>query len=97
MPKTLKPEMEAQVEALAERLALTDRDAHERVLKMALDDLDAKVPPLRRKMTPEEIAAEKAHWLKVGHQLRAKYPYDDEQPPSKVWQEELYDEQGLPK
>ena len=97
MPTNLKPEMEAQIEALAERLALTDSNAHERVLKMALDDLDAKVPPLRLKMTPEEIAAEKAHWLEVGRQLRAKYPYNDDQPPSKVWQEELYDEQGLPK
>ena len=58
---------------------------------------DAKVSPPRRKMTPEEIAAEKAHWLEIGRQLRAKYPYDDDHPPSKVWQEELYDEQGLPK
>ncbi len=97
MSTTLKPEMEAQIEALAERLALTDPDAHERVLKMALDDLDAKVPPLRRKMTPEEITEEKAHWLEVGRQLREKYSYDDDHPPSKVWQEELYDEQGLPK
>ena len=97
MPTTLKPEMEAQIEALAERLALTDPDAHERVLKMALDDLDAKVPPLKCKMTPEEVAEEKAHWLEVGRQLRAKYPYDDDHPPSKVWQEELYDDQGLPK
>ena len=97
MPTTLKAEMEAQIEALAERLALTDSDAHERVLKMALDELDAKVPPLSRKMTPEEIAEEKAHWLAVGRQLRAKYPYDDDHPPSKVWQEELYDDQGLPK
>ena len=87
MPTTLKPEMEAQIEALAERLALTAPDAHERVLKMALDDLDAKVLPLRRKMTLEEIAEEKAHWLEVGRQLRAKYPYDDDYPPSKVWQE----------
>lgn len=69
------------------RLALTDPNAHERVLQTALDDLDAKVPPLRRKMTPEEIAEEKAHWLEVGRQLRAKYPYDDDHPPSKVWQE----------
>ena len=97
MPTILKPEMEAQIEALAERLALTNPDAHKWVLKMALDDLDAKVPPLRHKMTPEEIAAEKAHWMEVGRQLRAKYPYDDDHPPSKVWQEELYDEQGLPK
>ena len=97
MPTTLKPEMEAQIEALAERLALTDPDAHERVLKMALDALDAKVPPPRCKMTPEETAEEKAHWLEVGRLLRAKYPYDDDHPPSKVWQEELYDDQGLPK
>ncbi len=48
-------------------------------------------------MTPEEIAEEKAHWLEVGRQLRAKYPYDDDHPPSKVWQEELYNDQGLPK
>ena len=59
--------------------------------------MDAKVPPLRRKMTPEEIAAEKAHWLEVGRKLSAKYPYDDDHPPSKVWQEELYDDQGLPR
>ena len=97
MTTTLKPEMEARVAALAERLDVTAPDAHEQVLEMALDELDAKVPPPRHKMTPEEIAAEKAHWLEIGRQLRAKYPYDDDHPPSKVWQEELYDEQGLPK
>lgn len=64
---------------------------------MALDALEAKVPPRRQKMTPEEIAAEKAYWLEIGRRLRAEYPYDDDHPPSKVWQEELYDEQGLPK
>lgn len=58
MPTTLKPKMEAQIESLAERLALTDPNAHERVLQTALDDLDAKVPLLRRKMTPAEIAKE---------------------------------------
>ena len=64
---------------------------------MALDALDAKVPPLRQKMTPEEIAEEYRILSAAGCQLRAKYPYDDDHPPSKVWQEELYDEQGLPK
>lgn len=97
MATTLKPEMEARIAELAERLDVTAPDAHEQVLNMALDDLDAKAPPPRCKMTPEEIAAEKAHWLEIGRQLRAKYPYDDDHPPSKVWQEELYDAQGLPK
>ena len=64
---------------------------------MALDDLDAKAPPRRQKMTPEEIAAEYRILSAAGRQLRAEYPYDDDHPPSKVWQEELYDEQGLPK
>ena len=99
MPKTLKQEMEAQIEALAERLSLTDPDAHERVLKMALDDLDAKIPPLRRKMTPEEIAAEYRILSEAGRRWREEHPdeYDEDNPPSKIWQEELYDEQGLPK
>lgn len=99
MPTTLKPEMEAQIEALAERLALTDADAHERVLKMALDDLDAKVPQLRRKMTPEEIDAEYRILSAAGRRWREEHPeeYDENNPPSKAWQEELYDEQGLPK
>lgn len=97
MTTTLKPEMEARIAALAERLDVTAPDAHEQVLNMALDDLDAKVPPLRQKMTPEEIAAEKAYWLEIGRRLREEYPYDDDHPPSKVWQEELYDEKGLPK
>ena len=47
-------------------------------------------------MTPEEIAEEYRILSAAGRRLRAEYPYDDDQPPSKVWQEELYDEQGLP-
>ena len=97
MAITLKPEMEARIAALAERLDITAPDAHEQVLNMALDDLDAKAPPPRRKMTPEEIAEEYRILSEIGRQLRAEYPYDDDHPPSKVWQEELYDEKGLPK
>lgn len=99
MSTPLKPEMEAQIEALVERLALTDPNAHERVLQMALDDLDAKVPPLRRKMTPEEIAEEYRILSAAGRRWREEHPeeYDEDNPPSKAWPEELYDEQGLPK
>ena len=96
MATTLKPEMEARIAELAERLDVTAPDAHEQVLNMALDELEAKVPPLGRKMTPEEIAEEYRILSAAGRRLRAEYPYDDDQPPSKVWQEELYDEQGLP-
>ena len=97
MATTLKPEMEARIAALAERLDFTAPDAHDRVLEMALDELDAKVPPLRQKMTPEEIAEEYRILSAAGRRLRAEYPYDEDHPPSQVWQEELYDEQGLPK
>jgi hypothetical protein len=99
MATTLKPEVEARIAALAERLALTAPDAHDRVLTMALDELDAKVPPPRRKMTSEEIAAEYRTLSAAGRRWREEHPdeYDEDQPPSKAWQEELYDEQGLPK
>ena len=48
-------------------------------------------------MTPEEMEAEVAYWRKVAKRNRMLHPFDDENPPSKVWQEELYDERGLPK
>ena len=48
MATTLKPEMEARIAELAERLDVTAPDAHEQVLNMALDELEAKVPPLGR-------------------------------------------------
>ncbi len=69
------------------------------MLKMALDDLDAKVPPLRRKMTPEASAAEYRILSEAGRRWREEHPdeYDEDNPPSKAWQEDLYDEQGLPK
>lgn len=65
------------------------------MLKAALDDLDAKTP--NHKMTPDEIEAEIAYWSQVAKRNRALHPFDDDNPPSRVWQEELYDERGLPK
>ena len=96
MATTLKPDMEERIAELAKRLDFAGPDAAERVLKMALDDLDAKVPKPRRKMTPEEKAAEIAYWSEIGRRNRALHPFDDENPPSKVWQDELYDEHGIP-
>ena len=102
MATTLKPDMEERIAELAKRLDFTGPDASERVLKMALDDLDAKTPKPRRKMTPKEKEDE----LKVldklteaGRRWREEHPdeYDENYPPSIAWQDELYDDQGLPK
>jgi len=91
--------MEARIAALAKRLDLTEPDAHERVLSRAIDALDAEVPPLRQKMTPEKIAAEYKMLSAAGRRWREENPAecDGDRLPSKTWQEALYDEQGLPK
>ena len=98
MTTELKPETVARLTDLARRLGFAGPDAPERVLQMALDDLDAKAAPPRRKMTPEEIAAEYKALSAAGRHWREEHPdeYDEDNPPSKAWQEELYDEQGLP-
>ena len=99
MAMMLKPETEARIADLAKRLGFAGRNATDQVLKMALDALDAKTPPARRKMTPEEMEAEYRFLSAAGRRWREEHPdeYDEKNPPSKVWQEELYDERGLPK
>ena len=95
----LKPETEARIADLAKRLGFAGQNATDQVLKMALDALDAKTPPARRKMTAEEMEAEYRFLSAAGRRWREEHPdeYDEKNPPSKVWQEELYDERGLPK
>ncbi len=99
MATALKPEMEARIADLANRLGFDGPDAAERVLAMALDDLDAKTPTPRRKITPEEIEAEYMALSAAGRRWREEHPdeYDETYPPSLAWQDELYDERGLPK
>ena len=99
MDTTFKPETVARIDRLAIRLGYTGTDACEQVLKMALDDLEAKAPPPRRKLTPEEIAAEYRLLSAAGRRYRQEHPHeyaDPANPPSKVWQDALYDENGLP-
>ena len=91
----MKPETESRITDLAKRLGFAGPDAAERVLKAAWDDLDDKTA--NRKMRPEEIEAEIAYWSQVAKRNRALHPFDDDNPPSRVWQEELYDERDLPK
>ena len=93
---------EARIVALATRLGLSGTDAPERVLQMALDALEAHAPPHHRKMPPAEIEAELLALEKLsaaGRRWREENPgeYDEENPPSASWQEELYDGSGLPK
>ena len=102
MATTLKPEIEARIADLAKRLGFAGPDAVEKVLEKALDDLDAKTPKPRRKMTPEEMAEELKILDKLteaGRRWREEHPdeYDENYPPSIAWQDELYDDKGLPK
>ena len=99
MAMMLKPQTEARIADLAKRLGFAGQNATDQVLKMALDDLDAKTPPARRKMTPKKMKAEYRFLSAAGRRWREEHPdeYDENNPPSKVWQEELYDDRGLPK
>ena len=99
MATTLKPETETRIADLARRLGFAGPDAMEQVLHKALDDLEVQTPSVCRKMTPEEIAEEYELLSAAGRRWREENPdkYDENNPPSKVWQDELYDDQGLPK
>ena len=102
MATTLKSETEARIADLAKRLGYAGPNAVEKVLEKALDDLDAITPKPRRKMTPEEMAEELKILDKLteaGRRWREEHPdeYDENYPPSIAWQDELYDDQGLPK
>jgi hypothetical protein len=96
MATTLKPAMEARIADLARRLGYAGTNTVEQVLNLALDDLEAKTPQ-RRKFAPEAVRAMLDPIVESGKRWREENPYDDANPPSRVWQEELYDEYGLPK
>ena len=102
----MAPELSAdtvkRIAELAKRLGYGGPKAQEQVLKIALDDLDAKTPPARPKLTPEDKRKELEKLNKlseIGRSWRERHPdqYDENNPPSKAWQDELYDENGLPK
>ena len=97
MATTICPVIAARIADLAKRLGYAGPDAVEKVLEKALDDLDAKTPAERRRFSEEEMRTMLAPIIEAGIRWRKEHPYDDDDPPSKVWQEELYDEHGLPK
>ena len=102
MEITLDSKTEDRIADLAGRLGFQGPDATRQVLLMAIADLDSRTPLRKGPPTPEEFAAE-MEILKglsqAGRRWREEHPdqYDENNPPSKVWQEELYDENGLPR
>ena len=99
MATELKPQMEARIADLAKQLGFTGADATEQVLKMALDSLEATPSLQPDDLTAEQIRQEYLMLSAAGRRWREEHPdqYDENNPPSKTWQEELYDERGLPK
>ena len=97
MATTLNQAIAARIADLAKRLGFAGPDAIEKVLEKALDELDAITPAERRRFSEEEMRTMLAPIIEAGIRWREEHPYDDSNPPSKVWQEELYDEHGLPK
>lgn len=90
-----QPDLEARIDELAKRLHYHGPNAREQILNRALQALEDSLPEPRPRSSDEESAAFWAGVRERGRRLREKYPYDDDNPPSKVWQEELYDENGL--
>lgn len=96
MTAQIKPETAARIAAVAARQGFTGPDATDHVLQLALDNLESSTKPMPHTMTPAEKTAEQQHWAEVGKRNRALHPFDDDNPPSKFLQDELYDQSGLP-
>ena len=94
-PETLIDEYAAEV---ARRLGYKGPQARDQAVLKALQSLlDILTPP---QLTEDERAKSAATWAKIhehARQYREKHPYDPTNPESKVWQEELYGADGLPK
>ncbi len=98
MSVTLDPETEARFAAIGRRLGWQGPDACRQAVAMALQMLESQYPP-RPKMSKEEIGKSLQSFIEAGRKWREENPhlYDENNPPSKAGQEELYDEKGLPK
>ena len=96
MAITLRPEMELRVARIAKQLGLTGPEAGHLALLAAVHHLESALQP-KPEYTPEERWAMIQPVVESARQWRAENPYDPAHPPSIVWQEELYDELGLPR
>ena len=94
-----RPDFVARIDGLAERIGYDGPDAREQVLERAVKALESYYPA-PRKLTAEERVKSDATWARVfewGRKYREQNPYDPANPESRVLQDELYDEYGLPK
>ena len=94
MASTLKPEMEARVADLAERLGFAGPDAAERAIIVALDYLDQSTGKWERWYTATEVETINRSYLQ---DMQRQGYGDGVRPLSLSLQDELYDECGLPK
>ena len=95
MAITLRPELELRVAKIAESLGLAGPEAGHLALLAAVHQLEGALHP-KPPYTPEERWAMIQPVVAAAKKWRADNPYDPANPPSSVWQEELYDELGLP-
>lgn len=100
LPTTTEPEalIEEYAVEVARRLGYKGPQARNQAVLKALQTLIDVLPP--PPLTEEERAEAKARWAAVmefGRKYREQHPYDPANPESRVWQEELYNERGLPK
>ena len=94
-----EPHFLARIDGLADRIGYEGPDAREQVLERAIEALESRYPA-RRELTPEEQAKSDTTWAGIfewGKKYREQNPYDPDNPESRVLQDELYDEYGLPK
>ena len=99
-PTTTDPEalIEEYAVEVARRLGYQGPQARNQAVLKALQTLINVLPPPQ--LTPEERAKSDAMWAHIfewGRKYREQNPYDPENPESRVLQDELYDEYGLPK
>ena len=96
MATALKPDLEARIAALAERLGFAGPDAAERVITAALDHLDQSTGKWERWYTDKEIRAmqECGRAEYVAGLINAN---PERKSISQLLQDDLYDEFGLPK
>lgn len=101
MASSIDPTTETRIADLARRLGIAGPDAVERVLGMALDQIEVGTSRQARKMTPCEITAELRELERLseaGRRWRENNPaaYGEYNPPSLAWQDQLYNGSGLP-
>ena len=91
-----QPDLEERIANLAKRLHYHGPNAREQIMHRALKALEESLSPPRPERSAEERAAFWASVREGARKYREEHPCDPANPESRVWQEELYDENGLP-